>query len=248
MRGGIKLAPKDKDKLKKFCPKCGSEGDVFIRGFCEKCYFQDNEIVAVPEKIRLERCRRCDKVKFQGKWTDPKISDLIASISKKVKVKEIENPQVLGEIVFHSTKETAAHFKISGKIDGTDVEFEKNITLEFKSCICDPCMRVTSNYHESIVQVRSSKKITKTKMHVILRDINLLLSKERKKDPLAEVVAVKTSKTGFDVLIGSKSAGKRSAERLARKYNSTIKTSYKIVGRDTKKGKEKKRFTFCVRV
>jgi len=63
------------------CPKCGRSDDetAFIEAFCTDCYPVN---IKVPDKVELEQCARCRRVRIRGDWApynEGKISELVLS-------------------------------------------------------------------------------------------------------------------------------------------------------------------------
>ncbi|MDP6670290.1 MAG: NMD3-related protein, partial [archaeon] len=66
------------------------------------------------------------------------------------------------------------------------------------------------------------------------------------KDSLAAIAQVVYHKKGFDVVIGSNRAAQKVVKKLSQTASEQVKKSSSLVGRD-KAGKEKRRFTYCLR-
>lgn len=234
--------------LEKTCPSCGKSKGAFIGSFCVQCYLKEKKVLELPEKLEIWHCKRCDKISYRGKWREQSSAIIEEIVKNSIKPKEIENEKISMELEPKEKGATAAKIKINGEIQGKKITLEKEMLLVPKETQCDPCMRVLSYYHEGILQIRfKDNKDVERKKDSILREIEQFLSTESKKDPLAVLIDVVGAKNGFDVLISSKKATRKIAAKLASKYNSTEKVSYSLVGLD-KLGREKKRFTFCVRI
>lgn len=234
--------------LERVCPKCGISKGHFIGSFCTNCYLKDHELVQIPKKVELEHCKVCNKIRYRGKWqeqTTPILEDFVKS---NIKSKEMGSERISIDLEPKDDNTTAATIVITGIIQNQEVTIEKETQLVLKEVMCDPCMRVQSYYHEAILQVRfKDEKPNADRNEKLKKEILQLLFSEKKKDPLAEAIDIKKSKNGLDFLIGSKKSARKLSSILASKYNSNQKVSYKTTGRD-KFGKDKKRFTFCVRI
>jgi nonsense-mediated mRNA decay protein 3 len=233
--------------MKEFCPKCGKENGVFVKGFCINCFLEDNELVLLPEKIELDYCPRCNKIKSGHKWielTDDKLRELISS---KLKPKEASIEWIRIHFIddLSETKKIAV-LTIKGLIEGKEIEFDKKTLIELKKTICDSCMKSVSKYYEATIQVRFDLEPTNKQRQIILNELNDFLDEKLKTNSLAKITGFREEKKGFDVLIGSKAAGKETALFLAKKFNSKIISSDSLVGVKSN-GKPKKRLTFCIR-
>lgn len=233
---------------KRFCPKCGATDKPLVKGFCLDCFLKDNpDLVKVEPVFELEQCKKCGKVRIKGQWIEPTSKHLVEFVRSKVKVKELKEVKVGVELIILSETETRADILVKGVINSSLITVEKEALLKFKKALCDPCMRISSQYHEAILQVRGEKETPKSRFEKAFRDVNRLLAAEYRKDPLARIVEVQDHKYGFDVLIGSKRAGRVVAEALAKDFKGRVKVSSKLRGVD-KRGKKKYRFTFAVRI
>lgn len=233
--------------LNKFCPKCGATKGEFIKGFCKNCYLRDHKIIDVPNEMEVEHCKSCNAVRLKGKWVMQSEGAIKKFVEGKVRAKEINNPEIFVDLNPLEDGRTEAMVTVKGLIESKPIIVKKSILLKPKTNLCDPCMKLISNYHEAIVQFRYDKKPDERDVGEKLGLIEEMLKKQRNKDSLAGIVNSTVLQKGFDVCIGSKRAGKLVAEYFANKYGTKITYSSKLTGVD-KMGKEKYRYTFCVRV
>lgn len=233
---------------KRFCPKCGATDKPFVKGFCLDCFLEDHpNLLAIDKEIQVEVCKKCSKIKVKGKFVEDNEENLISLVESNLKVNEVSQPKTLIDIIPLDEGKALAKILVEGEIEGEKVYLRKEVSLLFKTGLCDPCMRVTSQYHEGILQIRGDKKTPKKKFEEVLLEAHALLSVEEKKDPLARVVEIHWQKTGVDVWIGSKHGTKIVAEKLAKGFGTKVVSSAKLLGQD-KQGKEKHRFTYLVRI
>ena len=234
--------------LERICPKCGTSKGQFIGSFCTDCYLKDHELVQLPEKIEVEHCKVCNKIMYKGKWHEQTPENLESLVKLNIKTKEMGSEKISIDLEPMGDNTTLATVVTTGLIQNQEVTIEKETQLVPKDVMCDPCMRVQSYYHEAILQIRfKDEKPTEIKNEKIKNEVQQLLFFEKKKDPLADVIAIKKAKNGLDFFICSKKAARKTSAILASKYHSDQTVSYKTTGRD-KFGKDKKRFTFCVRI
>ncbi|MFH1224684.1 MAG: NMD3-related protein [Candidatus Diapherotrites archaeon] len=234
--------------MNRFCPRCGKEGtpENFVRGFCSACYSMEHAIVSVPRVIPVEHCKRCGKVRLHGSWEEQEEEALRALAAASVKSKDLSEPRIGVELEPSEQGATVARVSISGKIDGSDVNVEKEILLRPQGALCDACMKLASDYYEATIQLRFEGRPLQAEIKERLQELEDALRPILREDALAVVVAVKKVQRGIDVLIGSKRAAKLAAEALAKKTGGKAKRSYSLVGVD-KSGKPKTRQTYCVR-
>lgn len=230
-----------------FCPKCGGTEGEFIKGFCKKCFLRDRKLIAIDKELEIEHCKRCNKIKLRGQWINQSEGSLGELIESKIKIKELINPKIDLELKPKEGGTTTALLTVIGEIDNKPLKVSEVILLKPKEVLCNNCTKITSNYYEAVLQVRFKEKPTQKQIRKKLNEVRRLLSYEKNTTILAEIVNLVEVRNGFDSYIASKRAGRIVAERLARKYGSTIVRSYKVKGVD-KSGKPRKRFTYCVKI
>ncbi|MCD6434309.1 MAG: hypothetical protein J7L14_01730 [Candidatus Diapherotrites archaeon] len=229
--------------LQRFCPMCGKKTEKFVDKICVECFIKKASIVELPEHLELQRCRKCKKIKFANSWL-PFDNTLIKSIVEK-HLKINENFEIKDiDVAFDEEKITV---KLHGFIAGKPVKVEKNILLKYKEVLCENCYKMQSGYYEAIIQLRTESGKKKGKKAIerlerIFHEIKKFLKKES-----SEIVAVEKLKEGINLRIFSLRTAKRIAEFLEQKKNAKIIRSSSVVG-TTKKGKPRKRITFCARL
>jgi NMD protein affecting ribosome stability and mRNA decay len=235
--------------FEKFCPKCGKETGWLIKGKCRDCFLADEDIFTVKnvsDKVQL--CGRCFKVLLQGKWIDCSEKAVEKEIESKIKtINALQEPKIFVEAKKTKNRNGKEEFyvkvKVMGIIDSQVIEQEKGFVVEIQGNICDPCMRLSSDYREAIIQLRSESKKEAEEM---LSRAEKLIHEERQNDPLSATIKTEKVRNGFDLWVGSKKASVKVSNRLAKFYKTRPIVSSKLIGR-TKDGSEKYRFTFCVK-
>jgi nonsense-mediated mRNA decay protein 3 len=220
---------------KDFCPLCGTEDARFIRGLCESCFLKKNTLVELPPVVRIVRCRDCGKTLMAGKASELDWPAISALVKKKVRVRDLET----GDDGF------AANVHVKGIIGGVSLSLERRVPIEFRLVQCDACMRISSQYHAAIVQLRA-KHGGKERLRGILKKAIAAAESAHSKDSLAVVTEVSEKKEGFDLKIGSKKAAQNAVSMLKKEFGAEIKFSTILIGMNTS-GKEKHRFVFLVR-
>ncbi|MFH1586680.1 MAG: NMD3-related protein [Candidatus Diapherotrites archaeon] len=230
----------------RFCPKCGSEKGPFVKGFCTECFLKDNDLVKIDTEMEVERCVKCAKINLKGVWKEDSAENIEQWLAGKVKLKEITDEKIT-VILDPEEGYTNAKVIISGELRGEAIRLEKEIKLKFKDTQCLNCSKLSGDYYEAIIQMRFDGKMAEGKAGEFESMLAKILGERSKTDGLATVVNVTHLKTGADFLIGSKKAAKNAAEKIAKKFNTKVISSYTLIGVD-KTGKEKIRHTHCVRV
>lgn len=234
--------------MKKFCPECGSTKGKFIKGFCEKCFLKKFSPVHLPQLMEFDSCNKCGKMRLKGIWVEmqkPFLTELIKNViqKKEFEVKEIEldlKPMEKGLI--------PAVALIEGRSEGTAIRVPQKFSFKPLKGICDACMKLSSDYHEAVIQMRFKEKAKQRELEEkIFSRLGELAEREKKKDSLSKITKVIRDRKGFDVWVGSKRSGRKLSEEIAKEFNSKVIYSFTTIGlKDS--GKPKKRFTFCVKL
>jgi len=229
----------------KFCPKCGSKKGPFIKGFCNECFLKDNKLLDSIEAIEFQFCKRCNKIRVQRNWTEMNSIELIEFIKSRVKSKEFLIHGIEVKLNELNGLPFEALIEVKGTIEGHPLILNRVIKLKLVQGICDSCMKISSDYFEATLQARFNEKNSK-KEEIVLLEFQKLISEMNKKDPLSRIVKTNKISKGFDLVLSSNRAARVSSEKLAKKYFSKVIRSFSVVGVD-KTGKEKRRYTYCVR-
>ncbi|MCI0503449.1 60S ribosomal export protein NMD3 [Candidatus Micrarchaeota archaeon] len=201
------------------CPKCGrTEEEVeFIDAFCKDDY---PVRLKLPDRMELEQCTRCARVRLQGEWmqfSDKKIAKYIISKCK-------------GDYdsAGYDMERQAAVFVMSG----SGAKVERIIPLDLKKTICQQCSRMSGGYYQAIIQLRGDplRVLGKGTMLIKRLENRTFISKSEEKDG------------GLDIYVGNSKAVVEVVTTLGLKTFITKK----LVGRD--QGKRLYRTTFLIRL
>jgi len=233
-------------KSENFCPLCGTEKGRFIKGLCKECFLKKHNVVEIPKTISFEQCKTCEKTKLFGKMVVPNSKNLALLVEKKVKIKNLNDSKVHATVLINEDGEFSAKVFVKGIIENVPLSFEEEILFEPKPVQCDACMRLSSQYHEAIIQLRakeSGRKELKKFLPILIGFVEAMHSK----NSLSSVSEVSEKREGFDLKVGSKKAAQIAVRQMKNKFNAETKSSSVLNGVD-KSGNEKYRFTFLVRV
>ena len=228
----------------KFCPKCGKKEGVFIKGFCRDCFLQDHKLLVLPEPLKFQQCNRCGKILVQRSWIEPDSIELTDFVKGKVKAKGFEINGIEAELEETDKNNFNALLEVKGFVEGIPLILRDALKIQFVSGICDSCMKISSDYFEATIQLRFSEKFEEKK--AVLEKVNSFIDEMSKKDPLSRIVKLIKLKNGFDLVLSSNRSAKVSSDKIAKKYNSKVTKSFSVVGTD-RTGREKRRYTYCVR-
>ncbi len=233
-------------KGENFCPLCGTKKGCFIKGLCEECFLKKHKLVEIPEPISFEQCRTCGKTKLFGKMVVVDPAKLALFVEKKIKITGLDNGELHAIVSIDQDGEFSAKVLVKGIIDNVPISFEKNVLLESMPVQCDACMRLSSQYHEAIIQLRAKEGGQKD-LNKFLPILIGFVEAMHSKNSLSAVTDVSKKREGFDLKVGSKKAAQIAVRQMKNKFNAETKSSSVLNGVD-KSGKEKYRFTFLVRV
>jgi len=233
--------------MKEFCPKCGSEKGPFIEGFCSKCFLEDHELLVLPDVLEIEMCAMCNKLKLSGQWHEYNDRTLVEFIAKKIKLKEITNPELNVELTESKHNELKAKIKIKGEISGDPAETEKNMAIRWKRVCCPFCGKLSSGFFEVKIQLRWDSERDEKKEKQIYFELKHALKELKEKDPLAVITNQEMRKEGQDIFIASGKAARTAILKIKKKFGFKYLHTKKLVGLN-QSGKNRYQFTYSIRL
>ena len=229
--------------FKRFCAKCGKETESLVRGICSDCFVKKNDLFEVKD-INIERCVKCGKIHFKGKWTVISNEEIANEVASKVKLHyNFDQPKIFVELEPLSEIDFIAKINVKGLLDGALVEQSKTVDVSLTKVSCDSCMKLVSNYREAIIQLRATSQSEADAMLEITRT---LLKAESAKNSLSAAIKTLGAKNAYDLWIGSNKGAIKTARKLAKLYKTKIIVSKKLIG-EQESGKRKYRFTYCIK-
>ncbi len=233
--------------VEQFCPKCGTTKCVFIKGFCQNCFLEDNKIIVLPQKIPVEHCKKCGKIRVKGKWLEQSEQNIKRIVESALKLKQISLPVVSIELKPLEDGTTIASVAVEGKIGGEKILLETESLLVQKEITCNDCTLLGANYYEAVLQLRFGEKKSEEEMQKTIIELDSLARALEKKDSLAKITSIQKAHGGFDALVGSKRAAKKIVEHFEKRHKAQTKSSFTLAGVNSS-GKVKKRFTFLIKM
>jgi nonsense-mediated mRNA decay protein 3 len=201
------------------CPRCGRTSDQveFIEAFCRDDY---PVRLKLPEKIELEQCTRCERIRLRGEWlpyNGKKIGEYVVSKCRG----DFESAE------YDLNTQTATF-----SMRGTGSRVPRTVRLEIKKTICQQCSRISGGYYEAIIQLRGDPLKVRGHAEMLMKRLarKTFIAKEEEKD------------AGLDIYVGSSKAVVEVVTALSLK---TLITK-KLIGRD--EGKRLYRTTFLIRL
>ncbi len=230
-----------------FCPKCGETKGQFTSGFCKKCFLEDNKILELAKRIDVSHCKKCGKIRIKGKWFGQSEQGIRQVVESQLKIRQLSNASVSIELAPQDNGTTIAIVSVNGKIGNDKASVDAQTLLVPKEIVCENCNLLGANYYEAVLQIRFAKKMKKEEFDKTLKEIDSLVARLQKADSLSKITSIEKIQNGFNVSIGSKRAAKKIVEHFERKHKAKTKSSFTLAGVDAS-GKEKKRFTFLIRI
>ncbi len=228
-----------------FCPGCGSTKGPFYRGLCKDCFLHKKKVILLPEEIKIDHCKFCNKIRLSGKWLGQSELVLKRFLKKKAKISGLVDAKL--SVSLEPMKDhTFAIVKASGQIDSNKITIEAKTILKPIETQCDPCMRVRSDYSEATIQMRFSESTGLAEREKALALLMGQIEGMQGRDPLSKVVHALENKKGFDVLVGSNKAAQSVVRKFEAKFGVKAIKSFKLAGTDHN-GQRQRKFTYCIR-
>ncbi|MEM0481094.1 MAG: NMD3-related protein [Candidatus Aenigmatarchaeota archaeon] len=205
--------------LKKLCPICGNQTEIFVEGICLDCY--RNEFLKknkVNTKIKIFQCKYCGKYSISKKYLFYTFEEALNHYIKHNKDYKFENAEVILE-----------NEKIKIYRDNI-LLFAFDLEVEIKPFSCKFCIMKNSGYKQAIIQLRTNKN------YKLLDEIGKIVEENSYNDFYSFISRVEKSEKGIDVYIGSKKVAYKILKNFEKKYGISYKISRTLVG--VKEGKK----------
>ncbi|MEM5828090.1 MAG: NMD3-related protein [Candidatus Aenigmatarchaeota archaeon] len=207
--------------LRKICPKCGRETDLFIEKFCIDCFRKEFEkSLKIPEVQTIYVCKYCGKYSFSKKFLFNTIEEAIDHY-----VKHSEHLKVNADINYElNYPELFLKFYKDNLLI-----LEKNIKIKEKPFTCKFCAMKNSGYKQAILQLRFDVS------DELLQEIENYVNNRNQTDFLSFISKIERKKDGIDLYIGSKKVAYEILKLISRKFQIEYKVTRTLVG--VKEGK-----------
>lgn len=211
------------------CPKCGRESEVGL--FCKKCFISKNLEFDAPEVIIIEKCGKCGKLLWKGKWQAVPLEKIVrSSVSYKI-------PKLDAILSVRAPEPAVGTGKAIVVLSVDGQEFKREIELRIRNGACGSCSKIAGNYYEAVLQLRG--KVGKETLKEVTSFIKSL--KEE-----VFITEMKKVDNGFDVYLSSKKAAEKVVRRFKQRTLET-KRSYHQVSFDRQSSKHTYRFFYLMR-
>ena len=198
----------------KICPNCGSSEGAekpFVGAFCIDCMenrLESKNVYVAPQSVKIARCQSCGRI-FSGK----EMHEDLPEFWHKMFTSKIRSNHAIADLTVEM-KRNEADVSCTIMVDGRRVHKEIHFRIESRSFMCDSCKKLSSGYHEVIIQVRGPVPRAAKLATAIERDIELqggLITRSEEKGQ------------GVDLFIADRDAAIKAVMRVHRPYTASRK-------------------------
>ncbi|MFH0986681.1 MAG: NMD3-related protein, partial [Candidatus Micrarchaeota archaeon] len=210
-------------------------------------WLEMHRLVETPDKIVINKCRKCGIVKHGNAVTDNFEGELPAIIKSKTKSKLFRTSV---DISGFDEKTGMISFTVCGYIDrnsAVPIKSEAKAKLEIGTQACENCVKLSGSYFEAMIQLRRSKQFDLLKYKKMETVIKQMARKKGFESPEARVFWTEENRDGINFFFGSKKAAAEITEQMAHQFRAHALKTQELRGVD-KNGKKKMRTTYCLRV
>ncbi|MDY6931681.1 MAG: NMD3-related protein [Halobacteriota archaeon] len=231
-----------------FCPVCGKDVEELYDGLCKDCFIDGVRLIEFPNVVHAVTCPTCDSVYRKGTWIEKDINELIFSlVEESIAIHPEAESITLSVDPLIQERIINVYFIVRAKVKSLDISEDGEIEIRIKKESCDRCSRISSGYHEGIIQIRADGRYPTQKETNICADMAYeLIDRLKEGDRLAFISKVLTLKEGIDIYVGSMASAKQIARSISDRFGVSTSESSKLVG--NKDGRKLYRVTFSVRL
>jgi len=227
------------------CIICGKR-EAVINGMCPDCFLKSKRFANQPKKVEISICPRCGAVKVGNSWNyeikrDEGINKILHKettfkddrINTNFSWKIIENQNML-----------EVEYKI--KFDNGEKIETAQVPLIMKIQTCPRCSKYSGDYFESILQIRSGRKMEGNELKDIKDFVMGTIKREMSKNPELYILKEEIRDGGFDLYLSSNSSTRTISKKISEQYGAIVKESPHLAG--VKDGEKFYRVTYSVRL
>ncbi|MDP8011326.1 MAG: 60S ribosomal export protein NMD3 [Thermoplasmata archaeon] len=227
------------------CIICGKR-EALVGGMCPECFLESKKFVNPPKKVELSICPRCGAIKLGNNWNydlnrDKGIDKIILKetsleddrVNFTFSWKIIENQNLL-ELIYNI------------KFNESEKSEMYQVPLIIKIQTCPRCSKFSGDYFESILQIRSSRKLTRSELDDIKDFVLKTIEREMLKNPELYILKQEFKDSGFDLYLSANNSAKIISKKISERYGATVKESPQLAG--VKDGEKFYRVTYSVRM
>lgn len=216
--------------MRKICAKCGrvEQQAEFVGAFCPSCA-PALYSASLPSRIAVDKCPRCGRIRRGNEFLEASREELTAAVTTRLR-----GSAEVAECRLKTETETKA--VVPAELDCTfsqdGKEFRKTFSFEFafEPRLCGACRKISSGYHEAILQLRGEAGRVERAAERFRRALGDEITKE------------KCGKNGVDLLIAERDAMMKLVMSLHKPYTATRKL------KGVKRGRHQFVTTVCIRL
>lgn len=231
-----------------FCPLCGKDVSDLYDRLCKDCFVDQLRLIEYPYVLHVTTCPTCGSIFRKGRWTLKEPEEVIFSVVEEGVTIHPEaesitlsiDPEIQEGLI-------RVFFTVEAKVKGLSVSEGGELEIRVKKESCDRCSRISSGYHEGIIQVRAEERSpTQKEIKICENRAYDLVEQLQERDRLAFISKVTKLKEGIDIYVGSMASGRQIARSISNRFGVSCSESSKLVGQ--KDGRKLYRVTFSVRL
>ncbi len=219
-----------------------------IHGLTVKEWEKDIDKYVKVNRLRIKVCKYCGAVFWEGKWIEDNINDIIQKvISRNIsKLVEVRYPFTLIDYnikgIEINGRKILLNLLVKVGIDDKHFDVEKELLIETENSICPRCLARKVKSYDTVIQIRGQKGLSRNDLIEVYNIIRSLPTPVKR-----EIIDIKSTKDGIDVLLNDKGLGRFIAKIFERKTGAHVIGSYKLVSRKPD-GKIKSKLSISVRL
>jgi nonsense-mediated mRNA decay protein 3 len=227
------------------CIKCG-KNEVVLNGLCESCYLEEIKLT-FPDIVRVENCPKCNAVKVKNRWYYSNEEDHI---------KHLVRDSIVSNDSSIITDITSITYDLKSKNGYIDIDYtfarpgiarisgSRKIAMSVLRQSCPQCNKLTGNYYEAVIQIRSFKE--KFDLLEALSYAEKSFSAFSSMERGSFISKIEKKREGYDMYLGNNSDAKKLVRMIQFRYPSVLKVSKTLAGR--KNGEDFYRYTYSIRI
>lgn len=212
----------------RFCPKCGTKGEIKHSGLCEECHDEEHELQM--KDIIVNVCPDCRKYQLRNRWhTYKKLEYAVISVTKNNLKEKVDKIKV--KLPKETSKKMIAEVHLTVK---------KNLFIVPAKIVfpkCSICDKKGTNYFAGIMQLRNPTK-----------ELIAFIKNELEKKQGVFVNKVVELKNGVDLYVTKNQPIIQVGKLVQKRFGAEFKSSSKLFSRDSQSSKELHRVTVLLRM
>ena len=210
---------------------------------CAGCLFEKRQTTRIPETIVIKRCRHCGKY-ISEEMASYEIKDVVDREMKKI----FTLAKKSGGIKSVNYEITDGNVEVSLKFDfnGMQKSEEHEIKIKERQVMCKYCGMARTRYYNAVLQIRAADLKGTATREVLSKALDIAREaiNAQRTDEMAFIADIRETDNGVDVYVGSKSAARKAAYAVKKKFGAKLSITRKSGGR--KMGKSVYRDTILV--